>query len=81
MKKKIKEKMIYWKKDNPEIFEIYNGENGKLSLEERKKNYDINISGKKDIIIPEEEINVLFTDSFSSKLYSYDELSSASGLF
>jgi hypothetical protein len=73
--------MLYCKEDNPELFEIYNGENGKLSLEERKKNYDINISGKKDIIIPEKEIDVLFTDSFSTKLYSYDELSILSGLF
>lgn len=81
IKTKIKEKMLYCKEDNPEIFVIYNGLNTNLSLEERKNNYLKNIHNKKDINITQKEIDTLFTDSFSTKLYIYDELSIASGLF
>ena len=81
IKNKIKDKILYCKEDNPEIFEIYNGANGLLSLEERKNNYINNISKSKNINISEKEINALFTDSFSTKLYYYDEFSIVSGLF
>ena len=81
IKNKIKDKMIYCKEDNPEIYEIYNGTNGNLSLQERKNNYIKNISEKKIMNISEKEINVLFTDTFSTKLYYYDEFSILSGLF
>ena len=75
IKDKIEEKILYLKEDNPEIFEIYDGTNGNLSLEERKKNYS------KNIPYTEQQIGVLFTDSFSTKLFVYDELSTSSGLF
>ena len=75
IKDKIEEKILYLKEDNPEIFEIYDGTNGNLSLEERKKNYS------KNIPYNEQQIGVLFTDSFSTKLFIYDELSTSSGLF
>jgi len=75
IKDKVKEKLLYLKKDNPEIFEIYDGTNGNLSLEERKENYSKNIS------FSEKQITVFLTDSFCTKLFIYDELSSVAGLF
>jgi len=75
IKDKVKEKILYLKEDNPEIFEIYDGTNGNLSLEERKENYSKNIS------FSEKQITVFLTDSFCTKLFIYDELSSVAGLF
>jgi len=75
LKNQIEEKILYLKEDNPEIFEIYDGTNGNLSLEERKENYS------KNIPYSEKQIDVLFTDTFSTKLFAYDELSTFSGLF
>ena len=75
IKDKVKEKLLYLKEDNPEIFEIYDGTNGNLSLEERKENYSKNIS------FSEKQITVFLTDSFCTKLFIYDELSSVAGLF
>ena len=37
---KIKDKMVYTKEDNPEIYELYDQENGNLTLEERRQNYN-----------------------------------------
>ena len=81
LKNKIKEKMLYCREDNPEIFEIYDGTNGNLSLEQRKDNYLKNILNK-DINISEKTISTLFTDSFSTSFYLYDQLLfSGYGLF
>ena len=81
LKDKIEEKIKYCKEDNPEIFEIYDGNNGNLSLEKRKENYLKNISKNNNIIFPEDKLTALFSDSYSTKLFLYDELSIASGLF
>ena len=77
---KIKEKMIYTKEDNPEIYELYDQENGNLSLEERKQNYIKNLSNKK-INISDKQLRGIFTNSFQTKLYLYDEFPLAFGLF
>ena len=81
IKNKIKDKMMYCKEDNPELFEIYNGANTNLSLQERKDNYIKNISKNNNIIMSQKEIDTLFSDSFCTKLYYYDEFSIVSGLF
>ena len=75
IKDKLKDKISYLKEDNPEIYEIYDGTNGNLSLEERKKNYS------KNITFSEKQMTVFLTDSFCSKLFIYDELSCVAGLF
>ena len=75
LKNKIEEKILYLKEDNPEIFEIYDGTNGNLSLEKRKENYSKNIS------YSEKQINTIMSDSFCTKLFIYDELATVAGLF
>lgn len=75
IKDKIEEKILYLKEDNPEIFEIYDGTNGNLSLEKRKENYSKNIS------YSEKQINTIMSDSFCTKLFIYDELATVAGLF
>ena len=78
--KQIEEKMIYTKEDNPEIYELYDKENGNLSLEERHQNY-INNLNKKNITIPEKKLRGIFTNTFQTQLYLYDEFALAFGLF
>ena len=78
--KQIKEKMIYTKEDNPEIYELYDMENNNLSLEQRRENYKKNLL-KKNIDISEKKLKGIFTNSFQSKLYLYDEFPLAFGLF
>jgi len=81
LRDQIDEKIKDRKEDNPEIFEIYDGNNGNLSLEKRKENYLKNISKNNNIIYSEDQLTALFSDSYSTKLFLYDELSVASGLF
>ena len=64
--KQIEEKMIYTKEDNPEIYELYDKENGNLSLEERHQNY-INNLNKKNITIPEKQLRGIFTNTFQTQ--------------
>lgn len=78
---KIEEKILYCKEDNPEIFEMYDGTNGNISLEKRKENYLKNIFQNDNLIYPENKIISLFSDCFSTKIFIYDELSTASGVF
>ena len=75
------EKINYCKEDNPELFEMYDGTNGNISLEQRKENYLKNIFQNNNLIYPENKITALFSDCFSTKIYLYDELSIASGVF
>ena len=77
---KIREKMVYTREDNPEIYELYDQENTNLSLEERRKNYIKNLSNK-DIDIPDKTLRGIFTNTFQTKLYLYDEFPLAFGLF
>jgi len=72
LKNKIEEKILYLKEDNPEIFEIYDGTNGNLSLEKRKENYSKNIS------YSEKQINTIMSVSFCTKLF---KLATVAGLF
>ena len=78
--KQIEEKMIYTKEDNPEIYELYDKENGNLSLEERHQNY-INNLNKKNLTISEKKLKGIFTNTFQTQLYLYDEFALAFGLF
>ena len=81
LRDKIEEKINYCKEDNPELFEMYDGTNGNISLEQRKENYLKNIFQNNNLIYPENKITALFSDCFSTKIYLYDELSIASGVF
>ena len=78
--KQIEEKMLYRKEDNPEIYELYDKENGNLSLEERHQNY-INNLNKKNFTIPDKKLKGIFSNSFQTQLYLYDEFALAFGLF
>ena len=60
---------------------MYDGTNGNISLEQRKENYLKNIFQNNNLIYPENKITALFSDCFSTKIYLYDELSIASGVF
>ena len=77
---KISEKMNYTKEDNPEIYELYDQENKNLSLEERRQNYIKNLTNK-NINIFDNNLKGIFTNTFQTKLYLYDEFPLAFGLF
>ena len=77
---KISEKMNNTKEDNPEIYELYDQENKNLSLEERRQNYIKNLTNK-NINIFDNNLKGIFTNTFQTKLYLYDEFPLAFGLF
>ena len=78
---KIKDKMVYTKEDNPEIYELYDQENGNLTLEERRQNYNKILNNKNIINISDKKLRGIFTNTFQTKLYLYDEFALAFGLF
>ena len=79
---KLKDRMIYCKEDIAEIYELYDGTNGHLSLEERKQNINNILNNNNDNISSSiNNMAGIFSNSISTKLYLYDELDLTLGIF